>query len=103
MFSDEAFTSLLKYVLKNKERAYTREKIDTQYIKSGKFKLAKPKQPKLQHYLFYYEVVQRYLDPSLKALNDFIQDYWQMGFIRSDKGDGFKPLMAVKSVNGRYL
>jgi hypothetical protein len=28
MFSDEAFCSFLKYILKNQERAYTREKID---------------------------------------------------------------------------
>lgn len=43
MFSDEAFPSFLKYILKNQERAYVRERIDAEGLRSGKFKLSKPK------------------------------------------------------------
>lgn len=56
---------------------------------------------KLEHLLFYYEVIQRFLDPSLKALNEFVEDYWRMAF-GGEKGD-FKPLMACRDAASNYL
>jgi hypothetical protein len=82
-----------------------KEKIDSESLKNGKFKMSKPKEKKMEHLLFYYEVLQRYLDPSLKALNEFVEDYWRMGFGgEGEKGKTeFKPLMVCRDANSSYI
>ena len=50
--------------------------------------------------MFYYEVIKLFLDPSLKNLNEFVEEYWQMNF--KEKGKD-KALLSYRDIKKGYI
>lgn len=50
--------------------------------------------------MFYYEVIKQFLDSSLKNLNEFVEEYWQMNF--KEKGKD-KALLSYRDIKKNYI